>query len=138
TRADNTKIVFESHYQTDATLKGDVSSGKRYIHKMDTMPLESLPNSTVNNIISIVPEFSTAFSANSDTEESNSMPFSNHSQHVSRTEEPCLDVLSSYNYQPFNIVDVEAQDVTFVTLKTSSSLVENERYPTQLASFVLA
>lgn len=43
-----------------------------------------------------------------------------------------------FNYQPIKMLAVDPEDATLLTLQSVSPLVENRRYPTHLASFVLA
>lgn len=46
--------------------------------------------------------------------------------------------IPEFNYQPIKLLAVDPEDATLLTLQSVSPLVENRRYPTHLASFVLA
>lgn len=131
TKLDNKKIVF-SDQMDDATVKsiaaGHVNIKSSSFVETDTLSAE------------VMPAFERAYSPeqlaliHSDAEESEEE--GGHAPFYSQPRDG--DGHVAYTYKPITFVDAEEDDLCLHTLEKVDPLVENDRYPSHIASFVLA
>ncbi|BAU36460.1 DNA polymerase [Human adenovirus 6] len=131
TKLDNKKIVFSDQMDA-ATLKG-ITAGQVNIKSSSFLETDNLS-------AEVMPAFEREYSpqqlalADSDAEESEDeraptpfySPPSGTPGHV------------AYTYKPITFLDAEEGDMCLHTLERVDPLVDNDRYPSHLASFVLA
>lgn len=123
TKLDNKKIVFSDQLQAEATktiARGDYSIKSSSFIETDNTSAE------------IMPEFVVAYppAPHVEPEESDendsSAPFIPVREHV------------TYTYKPITFMEAEDDDLCLHTLEHNSSLIQNNRYASHIASFVLA
>ncbi|ANG08548.1 DNA polymerase [Equine adenovirus 1] len=127
TKLDNKKTVFSDHLEEDTVR--DIAAGVYSVKSSSYIETENL-------CAEIMPEFVVAYppprhadtSAARDSNDSDSEG------------DPFIPVtpVTSYQYKPITFVDAEDQDFCLHTLEKNSPLVSNNRYASQIASFVLA
>ncbi|ARE31880.1 DNApol [red squirrel adenovirus 1] len=131
TKLDNKKIVFGDQLLESAK---DIASGKVSIKSTSFIETDDFS-------AEILPEFSVTYSAchngappentetreNSDSEEDTRLNTSSDHAH-------------SYNvtYKPITFLEADDEQLCLHTLEKNSDIIENNRYPSQIASFVLA
>ena len=130
TKLDNKKIVFSD--QMDPSTIKSIAAG--HVNIKSTSFVE-----TDNLSAEIMPAFERAYSpeqlalVHSDAEESDGE--SGHAPFYT----PLGDAGHvTYTYKPITFVDAEEDDLCLHTLEKVDPLIENDRYPSQIASFVLA
>jgi len=130
TKLDNKKIVF-SDQMDPATIKS-IAAGQIKIKSTSFVETDTLS-------AEVMPAFQRAYSpeqlalAHSDAEESDEER--GHALYTP-TQDPKGHV--TYTYKPITFMDAEEDDLCLHTLEKVDPLVENDRYPSQIASFVLA
>lgn len=131
TKLDNKKIVF-SDQMDSATIKS-IAAGQINIKSTSFVETDTLS-------AEVMPTFQRAYSpeqlavVHSDAEESDEEP--GHAPFYTPTHKPNDHV--TYTYKPITFMDAEEDDLCLHTLEKVDPLVENNRYPSQIASFVLA
>ncbi|AGK27129.1 pol [Baboon adenovirus 3] len=131
TKLDNKKIVFSDQMET-STVK-DIASGRVNIKSTSFVETDTLS-------AEVMPAFERAYLPeqlaliHSDAEESDdeagNAPFYSPPRHP--------DGHVTYTYKPITFMDAEEDDLCLHTLQKVDPLIENDRYPSQIASFVLA
>ncbi|QQM18083.1 DNA polymerase [Psittacine adenovirus 2] len=138
TKETNDMFVFE-HSLTE-TMKEKIQNKELEITNISCLPTSSLPFTTHKNItfsqrekqeeqkrsLKEDEELNEPFDFEDDEEEN--IPSKNNRKNPAHKE----------TYKPFNIIDVTPDCLTIYMLKNAKPHPENKRYPTQLASFVLA
>lgn len=123
TKLDNKKIVFSDQLETEMTktiARGNFSVKSSSFIETDNMSAE------------IMPAFVVAYppAPREETEEydqhDSSRPFIPSTNHV------------TYKYKPIIFMDAEDEDLCLHTLELNSPLIQNNRYASHIASFVLA
>lgn len=130
TKLDNKKTVFSD--QIDPSTAEDIAGGSLVVKSSSYIETDNL-------CADIMPEFVVAYPpvfadegkappATSDRcdEDEDDMPFI------------APRVMTSYTYKPITFIDAEDDDFCLHTLEKSTPLIANNRYPSQIASFVLA
>lgn len=130
TKLDNKKIIFGN--QLDENSK-DIANGKFSIKatsfiETDDYSAEILPEFTVQFGSDKPTEASTEFAKSNDSDEENEN-FYTHTDHAHNT---------LITYKPIVFIDADDEDLCLHTLEKNSNIIENNRYPSQIASFVLA
>ncbi|ALE30460.1 pol [Simian adenovirus 17] len=131
TKLDNKKIVF-SDQMDPATVKS-IAAGQVNIKSTSFVETDTLS-------AEVMPAFQRAYSpeqldlVHSDAEESDGE--AGHAPFYKPTRDP--DGHVTYTYKPITFMDAEEDDLCLHTLEKVDPLVENDRYPSQIASFVLA
>ncbi|ALE30354.1 pol [Simian adenovirus 13] len=131
TKLDNKKTVFSDQLD-DKTLKG-IASGHINIKSSSFIETDNLS-------AEVLPSFQRVYSpkelalVDSEPEESDeerwNPPF------YSPPQDPQSHV--TYTYKPIIFLDAEETDLCLHTLENTDPLIDNDRYPSQIASFVLA
>lgn len=130
TKLDNKRIVFSD--QMESEFVEGIANGSYAIKSSSFIE-------TDNFSAEILPEFVVAYSPErgqdasakqdySDSEDENEAIYSSQktNDHV------------SYSYKPITLLDVEENDICLHTLEKNTPLIDNNRYASQIASFVLA
>ncbi|AIA22348.1 DNA dependent DNA polymerase [California sea lion adenovirus 1] len=133
TKLDNKTIVFAD--QMEDKYKNGLANGEFFIKSSSFIETENLS-------AEIEPEFIVTYSPISKADKSK-YPLLSES-HLSDEENddegdiytPSSDV--TYKYKPITFLDSEEQDMCLHTLEKNSPLIVNNKYPSQIASFVLA
>ena len=131
TKLDNKKIVFSD--QMEESLMKEIAAGRLNIKSSSFIETDTLSTE-------VMPAFERVYSpnqlalVNSEAEESDEdqgpAPF------YSPPPENCEHV--TYTYKPITFMDAEEGDMCLHTLESSNPLINNDRYPSHVASFVLA
>lgn len=130
TKLDNKKTVFSD--QIPQKLANEIASG-------DFVVKSSSYIETDNLCAEIMPEFVVAYppakAANAAPDEGSAKPMAD-----DETDTPfiCSGPMTSYTYKPITFLDAEDDKFCLHTLERASPLIANNRYPSQIASFVLA
>ncbi|ALE15295.1 DNA-dependent DNA polymerase [bottlenose dolphin adenovirus 2] len=126
TKLDNKKIVFSD--QIDDETHKAISTGTFIVKSSAFIETENLS-------AEILPEFVVAYPPDSNPEQS----ISNNAD-FDECEGPYIPPANhvTYTYKPITFMDVEDDDVCLHTLEKTTPLIENNRYASQIASFVLA
>ncbi|UNB11026.1 DNA polymerase [Human mastadenovirus A] len=131
TKLDNKKIVFSD--QMEEGLIKEIAAGRLHIKSSSFIETDTLSTD-------VLPAFQRAYSpqqlalVNSEAEDSDEdqcptpfySPPPGNSDHV------------TYTYKPITFIDAEEEDMCLHTLESSNPLISNDRYPSHVASFVLA
>lgn len=135
TKLDNKKIVFQS--QMTEELNSRVASGEYFIRASSFLETENL-------CAELMPQFVAAYSPSNQILDS-SVPgnTSLSTDDDDETDVRPLSYIDAQNphvitYQPITFLDANDEDMCLLTLEKNSELIENNRYPSQIASFVLA
>ena len=124
TKLDNKKIVFSD--QMDSEITKGISTGTYSVKSSSFIETDNLSAEVMPEFVVAYPPVPEAEQEPSDDDDNSSASFIPMQGHV------------SYTYKPITFMDVEDDDVCLHTLEKTTPLVENNRYPSQLASFVLA
>lgn len=123
TKLDNKKILFSDQVEEESAKY--IATGKYSIKSTSFIETDNL-------CAEIMPEFTVAYppaaavQAEESEAQANSAPFIPSDSHV------------TYTYKPITFMDVDDEDICLHTLENNSALIENNRYPSHIASFVLA
>lgn len=130
TKLDNKKIVFSD--QIEEKVQKQIASGA-YVVKSSSY-IE-----TDNFCAEIMPELVVAYPPVPQHAVKRSAPASEDSDD-DQEEDPYIPPgqPTSYTYKPITFLDAEDDDFCLHTLEKSTPLINNNRYPSQIASFVLA
>ncbi|BBF72826.1 DNA polymerase [Mastadenovirus eidoli] len=126
TKLDNKKTVFSD--QIDASTRNKIANGTYFVKassfiETDTYSAEILPEFKVH----YSPDTTSRPHSPVDTDsDDDNQSLNTQSEHV------------TYVYKPITFLDVDDNDACLHTLELNSPLVTNNRYPSQIASFVLA
>nr|QRV11643.1 DNA polymerase [Bat mastadenovirus] len=126
TKLENKKILFSD--QINENLEQEIARGEQFIKSSSFIETENFCEEIMPEFVAVYPPVSTAPTKtviNSD-EEYEEDPFIDRREHV------------TYTYQPITFLDVEDDDLCLHTVEKVDPRVENNRYPSQIASFVLA
>lgn len=135
TKLDNKKIVFSD--QIENKLIDQLSSGNLTVKscsfiETDDFSAEILPQFVVAYppVIPVDPEDGNGWETNSPA------PYipTDHQNITS----PAHVTKNTYTYKPITFLDAEHEDICLQTLEQTTPLITNDRYPSQIASFVLA
>lgn len=137
TKEENDLTVFESSLQ-EKKVKNQLEKNELTISSIISIPSDQLPKTKINSLQFNLKDrdkqeeryYHTDDELNSPFEppeinDKETIPTSSRNKHVT-------------TYKPFNILDVTSDSLTIYMLKSTSTFPTNKRYPTQLASFVLA
>lgn len=124
TKLDNKKIVFSDQMEESDTK--NVSTGKYTIKSSSFIETDTFS-------AEIMPEFVVAYPP-SPTEEQEA---SNENDQIESTFIHNVNHVT-YKYKPITFLDIDDEDICLHTLEKNSPLIENKRYPSQIAAFVLA
>ncbi|QKF54463.1 DNA polymerase [Skunk adenovirus HUN/2009] len=129
TKLDNKKIVFSDQLEHQ-TIK-EIASGAYVVKSSSYIETDNLSAEVLPEFVVAYPPLSSAASAksssgNTDDEEEEAPPFMPPTS------------MTSYVYKPITFLDAEENDFCLHTLEKSSPLITNNRYSSQIASFVLA
>lgn len=132
TKLDNKKTVFadQMHDLAEELAKGTVSVKSASFIETDNFCAE------------IMPAFTVQYSPLQETNESVA-PESSHEMVTSEDEDSLYTVLNhahevKVQYKPITFLEVDDDDMCLYTVEKNTHLIENNRYPSQIASFVLA
>lgn len=121
TKLDNKKTVFSDQMDVKEILTGQYSVKAAAHIETDNYSAEIMPEFMVT-----YPPEAPEEEGSSDDEGRKSPPFIAPRSHV------------TYTYKPITFLDVEEEDICLFTLQKNSETISNNRYPSQIASFVLA
>lgn len=136
TKEDNDLVTFE-HSITEK-IKDQLQKKELQITNITTIPTYQMPQDTIQNISYFQRSKSGNIERNYHPDEELNSPFEEDSSSEKATEQTPPSICNVTQYKPFNIVDCTADSLTIYILKSSKEHPTNKRYPTQLASFVLA
>lgn len=130
TKLDNKKIIFEN--QLDERLRTKISQGQYNIKSSSVLETENL-------CAELMPQFVAAYPPDSDVSSTPAVP-------EDEAEAPPLSFIApdprqghvTVTYKPITFLDCDDVDLCVLTLQKTTDLVDNNRYPSQIASFVLA
>lgn len=130
TKLDNKKIIFES--QLDEQMKTQISQGLYTIKSSSVLESENL-------CAELMPQFVAAYPPAKDVSSASAVP-------DDETEAPPSPFIAdapggehvTVTYKPITFLDCDDVDLCVLTLQKTTDLIENTRYPSQIASFVLA
>ncbi|ACW84422.1 DNA polymerase [Great tit adenovirus 1] len=135
TKEDNDMVIFEQSL-TDK-IKHQISQNELQITNITSIPTEQLPSTCYTNIQYFLKSKLPDHRANQQADDELTSPFE-----AVPEEQPepsfCSTQTHMTTYKPFNILDVTSDNLTIYMLKSTKPHPTNKRYPTQLASFVLA
>ncbi|ADD17102.2 DNA polymerase [bat adenovirus 3] len=128
TKLDNKKTVFSD--QIDAETAHDISTGAFVVKSSSYIETDNL-------CAEIMPEFVVAYPPDPSVALTHTAVANDGDPHP---ETPFMSPTSvtSYTYKPITFLDAEDDDFCLHTLEKSTPLIANNRYPSQIASFVLA
>ncbi|QDA77076.1 DNA polymerase [Mastadenovirus pipistrelli] len=127
TKLDNKKTVFSD--QIEHNLAKEIAAGEFVVKSSSYIETDNL-------CAEIMPEFVVAYPpADTPSSEVDASPLSEDPE-----ETPFIgnDRMTSYTYKPITFLDAEDDSFCLQTLERASPLIANNRYPSQIASFVLA
>lgn len=127
TRLDTKKIVFSD--QIPDPLKKQLANGEYTIKSSSYIETEDFCAEIMPQlVVAYPPEENTGQRRDDDCNEHDPCdpPFIVSQDHV------------TYSFKPITFLDVDEEDICLHTLEQSSPLIDNKRYPSHLASFVLA
>ncbi|ARQ79776.1 pol [bat adenovirus 10] len=127
TKIDNKKTVFSD--QIDKDTQNKIASGQYYVKSSSFIETDTYSSE-------LLPEFKVLYSPDVSQKRPHS-PVDTDSD----DEDVTLNTLENhvtYTYKPIIFLDVEDDDACLHTLELNTPLVTNNRYPSQIASFVLA
>lgn len=139
TRLDNKEVVFESDLtpEHEIALRSALISIKNQIFLMgDVLPIRGQDPKTINRYFTstVAPSRSAATTSSPlERPATNKRKESSGSFCYAKTEQQNDETL-----KPIVFLDEDIDQLTLLTLEKTSEWIENKRYPTQLASFVLA
>ncbi|QEJ80726.1 DNA polyermase [Psittacine adenovirus 3] len=123
TRIDNKQVIFENDLTEDVQRR--ITSGKAEKVSQTTVISRSLPKlETWRTFFSYLPESSPAEDFEDDARGDGSGAFIGEAGHVT--------------FKPFSVLEPECDDLVLSVVEDRSPWTKNCRYPTQIASFVLA
>lgn len=140
TRESNDITIFENHMQENEKIKKQIVEKKLKIENITTLPTYNLPYTTINNLSFTLKEKNNSEERDIELDDELSSPFTS----LEYLDETCSKTQPNKianhvtTYKPFNILDVTPENLTIYMLKATTTHPTNKRYPTQLASFVLA
>lgn len=143
TKLDNKKLVFSD--QMDAALVRGVASGQYAIRSSSFIETDNLSSEHMEAwSAEFLPEQLPRLGPHSEPEDDNSSDetpgrrplYSPPPPPAAAAAEPPGHV--TYTYKPITFLDAEAEDICLHTLEKNDALIENNRYPSHIASFVLA
>lgn len=129
TKLDNKKTVFSDQLDNSEILSGEYFVKAASHIETDNYSAEIMPAFVVAYPPAAeVPEDA---AASSDEEGAPRPPF------IAPPQTPKQEHVT-YTYEPITFLDVEEEDLCLLTLQKNSDTIANNRYPSQIASFVLA
>ncbi|AEC32098.1 DNA polymerase [Raptor adenovirus 1] len=139
TKEDNEINIFESVLECDSKIKERLNKQELKIVNINSIPTEQLPSTNFTNIPFLAKQKEKPTERMLETDEELLSPFNP----IECLDETTQDISNiSYRhmttYKPFNVLNVTSSNLTIYTLKSTNTFPLNKRYPTQLASFVLA
>ncbi|SMG83440.1 pol [Bottlenose dolphin adenovirus 1] len=123
TKLDNKKIVFSD--QIDADTAKQIANGNYVVKSSSFIETDDLSAEIIPEFVVAYPPVSSSEAQDNDKNTVSSSPYI--------ASEP-----RNYLYKPITFLDFEEDDVCLHTLEKTTPTVENNRYPSQIASFVLA
>lgn len=127
TKLDNKKTVFSDQLNVQEILTGNYRIKAASHIETDNYSAE------------IMPEFVVAYPPEGPEDERSSDEEGRKSPlFIGAEAPPKTQSHVTYTYQPIAFLDVEEEDICLFTLEKNTSLITNNRYPSQIASFVLA
>uniref|UniRef100_A0AAU6S543 DNA polymerase n=1 Tax=Pipistrellus pipistrellus adenovirus TaxID=3140007 RepID=A0AAU6S543_9ADEN len=127
TKLDNKKTVFSDQLNMQEILTGQYTVKAASHIETDNYSAEIMPEFVV-----AYPPEAPEEEGSSDDETRGRVPFI-----PPRTQVRSADHVT-YTYKPITFLDVEEEDICLFTLQKNSDSISNNRYPSQIASFVLA
>lgn len=126
TKLDNKKIVFSD--QIEDTLAEQIASGEYSVKSSSYIETDNFSAEILPEFVVAYPPVITKQKPASDDSEDEASPFigSADANHV------------TYNYKPITFLDANEEDFCLHTLEKTTPLITNNRYASQIASFVLA
>lgn len=124
TKLDNKKTVFSDQLDVNEILTGNFSIKSASHIETDNYSAEIMPEF----VVAYPPEAPEEYSS-SDEEDSKTREFIPHESKQDHV---------TYTYKPITFLDIEEEDICLLTLEKNTPLITNNRYPSQIASFVLA
>ncbi|ADP30814.1 pol [Skua adenovirus 1] len=139
TKEDNDITIFENSLEENDKIKEQLNKQELTISNISCIPTDQLPSTTFTNLPFFMKEKDDPIERSLETDEELISPF-NSDECQDDTD---LNIQSNptkhmTTYKPFSVVNVTADTLTIYTLKSTNTYPLNKRYPTQLASFVLA
>ncbi|ALB78138.1 DNA polymerase [unidentified adenovirus] len=136
TRENNDITVFEQ--SISEKVKKQLNNNELKIENITTIPTNHLPCTTITDLKFMLKEKQDT-DRSLDTDDELASPFTGlEFLDESVSEFKIARSTHSQTYKPFNILDVTSDNLTIYMLKSTNEHPSNKRYPTQLASFVLA
>lgn len=131
TKLDNKKVVFGDQLEESAK---EIATGKVSIKATSFIETDDFS-------AEILPEFSVTYSAWQSSEPS--QEFELHENSDDDEDTPLNTRVSSapettVNYKPITFLEADDEELCLHTLEKNTDIIENNRYPSQIASFVLA
>lgn len=124
TKLDNKQTVFSDQIE-DSVTKG-ISTGAYIIKASSFLETDTFSAEIMPEFVVAYPPVSTEEQETSDEMSSPKPPFIDKTNHV------------TYKYKPITFIDADEEDMCLHTIEKTNPLVENKRYPSQIAAFVLA
>nr|QIJ58558.1 DNA polymerase [Bat mastadenovirus] len=132
TKLDNKKTVFSD--QIELALAKDIAAGEYVVKSSSYIETDNL-------CAEIMPEFVVAYpprTAERPTADPSTTGAGTNIEDPEETPFIYDDSMTSYTYKPITFLDAEDDSFCLQTLERSSPLITNNRYSSQIASFVLA
>nr|QPN96238.1 DNA polymerase [Siadenovirus sp.] len=135
TKEDNDMIVFE--HSLNKKIKAKLEKNELKIDSIHTIPTNNLPHETFADLTYYLKQREKPSERNYQIDDELNSPFTAEPDEES-SYSPVRQEAKPSKYKPFQIVDVTSDSLTIYMLKSTTTHPTNKRYPTQLASFVLA
>lgn len=135
TKEDNDMVLFEQ--SLTQKIKDQISNNELQITNITSIPSSELPCTTYTDISYFLHQRSEEKRATHKTDDELTSPFEAVEENLPQ-ETLYENQTHMTTYKPFNVLDVTSDSLTIYMLKSTKAHPTNKRYPTQLASFVLA
>ncbi|AWY10570.1 DNA polymerase [Polar bear adenovirus 1] len=129
TKLDNKTTIFSDQLENE--FRNEILQGKYIIKSSSFIETENLS-------AEILPEFVVAYSPAADSSPSRKQATTNEDPWPTGPLNTPGGGHVTYTYKPITFLDFEDTDMCLQTLEKNSALIDNNRYPSHIASFVLA
>ncbi|AAC64523.1 DNA polymerase [Turkey adenovirus 3] len=139
TRESNDITIFENHIQENPKIRNQLLNKQLTIDSITTLPTYNLPYVSIENLTFTLKNRTDSAERNLELDDELTSPFNSlEFMDESPASQTSTSTAHVGTYKPFNILDVTSENLTIYMLKSTNLHPTNKRYPTQLASFVLA
>lgn len=135
TKEDNDVTIFEQSMTNK--IREKINNKSLEIKTICSLPTEDLPNTAITNLQFFQKEKSQQEEKRQNEEDELNTPFECPPEE-DKQQPKKQKICHVTQYKPFNVLNVTSDSITIYMLKSSEPHPTNKRYPTQLASFVLA